>query len=68
MKRLPTAAGDPTSTPPASEMRRVLAGLAKARLMEAAPSVGGQWRMYDRVRSYLDTARSADKHLRAVPI
>ena len=77
---------------PASEMRRMLAGLARAHLIEAAPGVGSRWRMHDLVRLYaqrlsdasaevdgreqacdrllryyLDTARSADKHLRVVP-
>ena len=37
---------------PASAMRMVLGGLARAHLAEAAPGTGGRWRMHDLLRLY----------------
>jgi tetratricopeptide (TPR) repeat protein len=37
---------------PAGQARGVLAGLAKAHLVEAAPGAAGRWRMHDLVRLY----------------
>ena len=37
---------------PADKMRRVLAGLARAHMIEAAPSAAGRWQMHDLLRLY----------------
>jgi len=37
---------------PVSKVRRVLADLARAHLIEAAPGSGGRWRMHDLLRLY----------------
>jgi tetratricopeptide (TPR) repeat protein len=37
---------------PVSKVRRVLAGLARAHLIEAAPGDGARWRMHDLLRLY----------------
>ena len=45
---------------PVGEVRRVLAGLARAHLAEAAPGAGGRWRMHDLLRLYAQ--RLSDEH------
>jgi tetratricopeptide (TPR) repeat protein len=53
---------------PVSEVRRVLAGLARAHLIEAAPGSVGRWRMHDLLRLYAqklsDVHASADQRER----
>jgi tetratricopeptide (TPR) repeat protein len=45
---------------PVGEVRRVLAGLARAHLAEAAPAAGGRWRIHDLLRLYAQ--RLSDEH------
>ena len=45
---------------PVSDVRGVLAGLARAHLAEAAPGSGGRWRMHSLVRLYAQ--RLSDDH------
>ena len=45
---------------PVAEVRRVLAGLAAAHLIEAAPGRAGRWRMHDLVRLYAQ--RLSEEH------
>lgn len=47
-----TAAAAVLADLPVGEVRMVLAGLARAHLAEAAPGLGGRWRMHDLVRLY----------------
>jgi tetratricopeptide (TPR) repeat protein len=87
-----TAAAAVLAELPAREVRKVLAGLARAHLAEAAPGLAGRWRMHDLIHLYaarlgeehaeadgreaardrllgyyVDTANTADAHLRALP-
>ena len=45
---------------PSGQVRRVLAGLARAHLIEVAPGAGGRWRMHDLVRLYAQ--QLSDEH------
>jgi tetratricopeptide (TPR) repeat protein len=45
---------------PVSKVRGVLAGLAQAHMVEAAPGVAGRWRMHDLLRLYAQ--RLSDDH------
>ena len=47
-----TAAAAVLTDLPVSSVRRLLAGLARAYLVEAVPGGGGRWRMHDLVRLY----------------
>ena len=47
-----TAAAAVLADRPVREVRMVLAGLARAHLAEAAPGLGGRWRMHDLLRLY----------------
>ena len=47
-----TAAAAMLADQPAREARKVLAGLARAHLAEAAPGSAGRWRMHDLLRLY----------------
>ena len=47
-----TAAAAHLADLPVSKIRRVLAGLAQAHLIEAAPAGEGRWRMHDLLRLY----------------
>jgi tetratricopeptide (TPR) repeat protein len=48
---------------PVGKAREVLAGLARAHLIEAAPGAAGRWRMHDLMRLY--TQRLSDEHAHA---
>ena len=47
-----TAAAAHLADLPVSKVRRVLAGLARAHLVEIAPGAAGRWRMHDLLRLY----------------
>ena len=58
-----TAAAAVLADLPVSQVRRVLAGLARAHLVEAAPGAAGRWRMHDLLRLYAQ--RLSDEHAEA---
>jgi tetratricopeptide (TPR) repeat protein len=58
-----TAAAAHLTDLPVSKVRRVLAGLARAHLIEAAPEGEGRWRMHDLLRLYAQ--KLSDDHARA---
>ena len=58
-----TAAAAHLADLPVSKIRRVLAGLARAHLIEAAPGGGDRWRMHDLLRLYAQ--RLSDDHAHA---
>ena len=55
-----TAAAAVLADLPVTGVRRVLAGLARAHLAEAAPGAPGRWRMYDLLRLYAQ--RLSEQH------
>ena len=54
-----TAAAAMLADLPAGKARRVLAGLARAHLVEAAPGAAGRWRMHDLLRLYAQQLSAA---------
>jgi tetratricopeptide (TPR) repeat protein len=58
-----TAAAGVLADLPVREVRKVLAGLARAHLAEAAPGRAGRWRMHDLLRLY--AGRLSDDHAEA---
>jgi len=55
-----TAAAGALTGMPSGQVRRVLAGLARAHLAEAAPGAAGRWRMHDLLRLYAQ--RLSEEH------